>query len=212
MKSRLVPLGFALVVCLGGILDFRIGRERERLQADYKRLTRSVADFEIDDPARVYLQAIKTDDPLHLSWRVRVPAGFKYTISQAGGSSRGSWGVEQDFIAHVRFRRNAEGQLERYISFGGGSSRSSVGPKQYTDWLLSHLNEFKVDQAGADRAVSYGAKETIPLLSIKLPESLANDPMLAKNPYRANQAFPTVFEFVINPPPPGASATSTGGN
>lgn len=200
MKSRLITLGFLIILLPGIYLDFKVGGERETLQAHYKRLTQSIVDMEIDDPTRAYIRAIKTDDPRHWCWRIHTPANFLYSYKHDGGSASGSTAGPIDFIAHFRFKNDREGRLERYVSFHGGSSRSSVGPEDYSRWLAAHMSELNVVQVGADKAVSFDALEPIPLLTIELPESLAKDPIAAKNPYPKPGKPLRVLDLIVNPP------------
>lgn len=180
MISRGILFGFLVIILIGGYFDFSAGNERNRLQADFRRLAQVAGDVEITDPSKVYIQVLDTGEPMSWAWRVHMPAKMNYSLSYQSGASSGNSMVDVDFIARTRYRQSKSGQLERYTSFQGSSSRSSSGTKEFDEWMIKHFNEFKVETL-SPKQVEYEIGKPIVLLRVTVPESLANDPILTNS-------------------------------
>jgi hypothetical protein len=190
------------VVMSGGVLAWRTGNERARLEAQHRRLVAAAGDLPVEDPTLIYLKALDTGDPLHFAWRVHLPANanLKLQSRSVNGWSGGSWSgsAPMDFIARVRFREDEQGMVNVYTRYVGSSSRSSIGSPMLARLLRDHARELKVEQAGTSGVATLdpNMKKPMVLLRLALPESLHDElPSDLPSPF-----LPNLMELSIGPP------------
>ena len=112
MMRRAVDLILLLVFLVGGVWAWTTGRERGRLEVDYKRLVRATGDLTIPEATKVYLRALDTGEPLHFAWRVYLPPHYQFAMrTNSGSMSMSSNSTAQEFIARVRFREDDQGMV-----------------------------------------------------------------------------------------------------
>lgn len=172
MKLRALDILLLLIIAIGGVYAWKSGQERSRLRARYNRLASITGDPKITDPARVHIQALETDDPMHFAWRMYYPANYTQLIASRDGVGS-SWSSDaNEFIGRLRFRMSDQGYLDCYEHFSGGSSRGSVVSGPTAKFLVEHWNELQIEQLGADGLAVIDPKETVTLLQITIPEEL----------------------------------------
>jgi hypothetical protein len=200
MKTRLVQVVLVILLIVGLVKDFQKGDKRQELQKEYLRLADKTGDFEIDDPDKVYIIALKTDDPLHFLWRIHTPKNYSYQYSTIGGGG-GGWNVNSvDKIVQTRLRKSDTGNLELYTNFLNGSGRMRFAEPPQTDWFLSHVNQFKVEQLGVGHAVVVDPTERFTLLKVAIPDELAKDPILQNEFDSSSGGLTLLFELAAGPP------------
>jgi hypothetical protein len=198
MKRNVVDLALLTVGLVGGMLAWKAGHERSRLEANYRRLAAAVGELPADDPALIYLKALDTGDPLHFAWRVHLPAKTRMDLRSGSGRSglRGliSCSDPTDFIARVRLREDEPGHMSVYTKIMGGSSRSGIGSTGLARLLREHVQELMVEQVGKHGVVAIDpkAKKPTTLLRVALPESLGTKPAPGLD-------FPNLVELTIGP-------------
>ena len=149
MKHRVLDLFLLTIVIIGGALAWQTGRERSRLSAEHARLARITGDLPVEDPSKVYVQALETGDPMHFAWRVYHPPNYKHILSHGNGGGTTFFSSSAEFIARVVFREDDEGQLQLYTNFSGGSSLSPFGDEDLAELLHDRWDKIRVEQLGA---------------------------------------------------------------
>ena len=70
-----------------------------RLSSEHQRLTKLYGDLEIDDPRKMYVRAIQTDEEMDFMWRVYVPQGLNLRNQVEFGQNRHSAATSSKTIA-----------------------------------------------------------------------------------------------------------------
>src|SRR5688572_19972306 len=173
MVQRVINVLLSAAALIGGLLAAQSGQQRSRLQAEYVRLAQITGDLPIEDPAKVYLKALPTTEPLHFAWRVYLPPNYRQTLWQKSEGSSSYWSSNtSEFIARVHFRTNEGGSLQAYTRFMGGSSLMHIGDRRLADLLRDRWDEIQVEQLGAEDVVALAADESAVLLKLTLPENI----------------------------------------
>lgn len=131
MLTKLLNAVLLIAAVIGGVLAHRAGMQHQQLLTEFRRLEKKVGHLPIEDPTKVYVRALKTDEELHFAWRVYLPAGFNVRWQNSGGGS--SWSSNSnagEFIARVRFRQNDRGVLSVFTKQRSGSGMMGLGNRQ----------------------------------------------------------------------------------
>jgi hypothetical protein len=199
--TRKVIDGFLLLAALvGGFLVWQTGRERARLQVDYKRLVRATGDLTISDPSKVHVLALETGEPLHFAWRVFLPVNYKLihrSRSGVGGTSTSSTSLE--FIARVRLREDADGFLDLYQHFAGGASRGRFGDKALAELLRGRFEKVLVEQLGAPELCTIDPDAPLVLLRLRLPAEMQAEAHEKLSVSERDQYIPVLFDVEFGP-------------
>ena len=178
---RLRPLNTLLLVAtvVGAFLAFTSAQKVAAMRAEYNRISRIAGDLQIEDPTRVHIMALKTDDPWYFAWRVYVPAKFALPVRwSAGASSNGTRLFDsepREFIARFRLIADSDNGLSYYESFGPSRSFSTVGFGSPYAYVLAHRDELVIEQLGVGETVTLGSDDTATLLKISLPTRLGEE-------------------------------------
>ncbi len=200
MKPRVFDLLLLLAILIGGALAWRSARERARLWESYDRLSRKVGDLAVADPSRVYLQAMKTDDPMSFAWRIYTPPGYKQLLKSNSGGTMSGWSSDaRDFIFRVRFREDKDGPIQVYTQFQGGSSRMSLGDKALAEIVRGRWDRLRVEQLGAGGLVTLDADRPTALLKLTMPDDMQSEARKTLPPYDREKHVPTFFEIGLDP-------------
>jgi hypothetical protein len=200
MKHRLLDWLLILALIVGGILAWKTGRERSRLEERRARLARMTGDLPIADASKVHLRAIDTGERRHFAWRVYLPPNYKHRVSyRAGGSSTSSSSGPSEFIARVRFREDEQGLIQVYTHFGGGSSRMGIGDKALAELLRGRWDRVRIEQIGAPEVAVFGPDQTAVLLRLTLHDDLEAEARKRLDGYVREQFVPVLFEMVLGP-------------
>ncbi len=171
MNRRIVEGSLIVLVLIGGTLAWYTGRERGRLTQHYERLVRMVGDLPLKDASKVHVLALDTGDPRHFAWRVYLPPPYNLTFNDRSGSLWTSSIGSPESIFRVRFRQDAQGDMELYEQFGGMSTQSSFGTTELGEFLRSRWEKVKVEQLGAPEVAVLDPDQPAVLLRL----TLAND-------------------------------------
>ncbi len=210
MTSRFILIALLLLLAVGLYRDFSIGSERDRLQSQYQRLKSVAGELDIADPSKIYIQALKSDDPLHWSWRVYTPPKCSIHFKGSTVVIPISMREANDFIVHLALQKDVEGRVQTYFGlstlsnsgFTAISSRGLRGAKDYSDWLFEHKNDINVAQLEIGKVFVLEPTETIDLLTLTLPDSLKHEPIAQKSPFETPDRLPLIFQLTLEPPPP----------
>jgi hypothetical protein len=205
MKRRAADLFLLLVFLIGGVWAWTSGRERGRLEADYRRLTRATGDLPIADPTKVHFRAIETGEPLHFAWRVYLPPNYQFFMRTRTGSMSSSTASDsREYIARVRFRED-DGILNVYEHFSGSSSRGSFGDRSLAGLLHGRWEKVLVEQLGAPNLATVEPDGSAVLLRLTLPEDMQAEARKTLDPYTLEKFIPVLFEMEIGPETPKPS-------
>ncbi|MFO0892383.1 MAG: hypothetical protein U0790_24990 [Isosphaeraceae bacterium] len=201
MIRKLVDAILVCVTLIGAWFAWETGQERSRLERTYARMVAAVGDLPIGDPGKIHLRALETGEPLHFAWRVYFPANSNVRVSSPnGGFFTSSSSGATEFLARVRLRENAQGQIDLYTHFSGGSSRSTLFDPKLTKLLHGRWGEIRVEQLGSpDLAVLDPDKPAI-LLRLILPEDLQAEARKVLDEYDLKRIIPEFYELTIGPP------------
>lgn len=160
----------ALVTLVGALAAVSTGRERQRLEAQHRRVTRWVGDLPVEDPTRVTLRALETGEPGHFAWRIHLTPKYRLVVRKSqGGWSSNSSTEATEFLAHVRFRNGQDKNVDVYTSFSSESLRSWMGGTPLADALRNGLRGLTIEQAGVKGIETHGVDEGFTLLRVALP-------------------------------------------
>lgn len=200
MRLSILDWLLIAVIAVGGVMAFGSGRERARLEARATRLAAVAGDLPVADPAKLYIVALETGEPLHFAWRIHIPPNYTIKSASNVGSSSTGWRSDPaEFIARVRFRENADGQLDVYQRFEGSSSRSSFHSPAFARLISGHWKDIKVEQLGSAGVVEIDPKDTVTLVRLTLPEALeakakGMEPEIPERLYK-----PDMFQLELGP-------------
>ena len=210
MKRRIPDLVLIALLLIGGVWAWSTGRERARLQAEYDHLVLKVGDLPIGDPSRLHIRAIPTGEPLHLAWRVFVPANYPVIRRSSLGSSGSSTNSSpNEFICRVRLREE-QGYLNVFDQFCGGSSRSGIGPPSMTDLLRGKWDKVVVEQLGSQKVEAIETGGSTTLLRLSLPEDLQAEARKTLTPFENQRFNPVLFSLELGPEKPSTTAPVPG--
>ena len=203
MKFRFSDIVLLLVILIGGILAWQTGRERSRLWGSFERLSRKTGDLAVGDPSKVYVQALKTNDPMHFAWRVYTPPDYKQLLKSNSGNSMSAWSTEsRDFIARVRFREDDQGRLQVYTRFHGGSSRMSLGDKELAGLVHGRWDKIRVEQLGLGEVATIDPDQPAVFLRLTMPEDMQAEARKKLPTYAQKTHVPNLFELKLDPEKP----------
>jgi hypothetical protein len=195
MRRRVLDTLLLVGIACGGVLAWRTGVERSRLEAKHERLARITGDMPIHDATKIHILALDTGEPLHFAWRVYLPPNSRHELRAKGSGGSSSWGgsSSMELIARVRFRDDPERGLEVFTHFAGGSSRMGVGDKALAERLRGRWDKVLVDQRGRDHLEIVDPKQSTVLLRLILPlDPVRNDNFTSPAPF--------FWELTLGPP------------
>ena len=173
MVIRWLNAALAIAVVIGGVMAHQAGKEHQRLRTEYERLAKKVGDLPIEDPSKVYVLALETDEKLHFAWRIYLPPNVKLRWQTSdGGRSWSSYRDAREFIARVRFREDENGQLIVFTKRANGSGMFRFENRQVADLLRGRWDEIQVEQLGAGEIVTVEPDEIATLLRLTLSDEL----------------------------------------
>lgn len=183
MKSVVRSKRWLLLVAsvVGAVWAVRAGFEQRALRAEVARLHRTIGVLPIDNPKKAMVVAVPTggrEDPLHLAWRIHVPAGVGLMwcseYSQGSFSSGGHADSEpRDGLLRVRIRKNeSTGQFELFTAYFHGSSHGNLGFQDLEKHLTDPARQLVVRQLGRDGPAELDPNQVTTLLSIEFSESV----------------------------------------
>jgi hypothetical protein len=182
-------------------------------------MTRTAGDLIVTDPSRIHVLALDTGEPLHYAWRVYLPADYRLVErgTPAGAVRVSPPGSDpaRELILRVRFREDAEGQLNLYQTFEGSSNRGAFGDGALAKVLHGRFDKVLVEQLGTNGPVSVGVDEPLDLLSLRLPADMEAECLKEMSPRSRAQYDPQFFRFSFGPeakkPTPPAEGQPTRG-
>ena len=154
----------SLLIVAGACCVWQSGSERLRLQPEYERFKRLTGELIPQDPAKVYVRALPTDDPLEFAWRVYLPANYRLQVHHESGSSSGSSSDPVNTIARVRLKE-IDGTWRVYKKVAYGSSLSSLPPK-VGKFLSEHPEQLQVEQLGRGTTAEFSTSDSFVLLQL----------------------------------------------
>lgn len=205
MPHRLLNLAVLAAILAGGVLAWRSGAERARLEERYRRMARTAGDLSVADPTKVYLLGLETDEPLHFAWRMHTPANYRANISYAGGGGSGSLGFfstpSSDFIVRVRIRRDEAGRLQVFEKFGGGSGMFNI-EDDMSKFLAGREGELIVEPIAADGPVDFDPSASTTFLRVSMPRSMIEEARAKLPGHLVDRYVPDLIKITSGPPPP----------
>lgn len=203
MPRRLLDLAVLAAILVGGVLAWRSGAERVRLEGRYRRMARTAGDLSVVDPTKVYFLALETDEPLHFAWRMHAPANYPMIFSHAGGggsgSSTSSSSTPADAIIRVRCRRDEAGRLQVFLKAYGGSSLLAV-EDDMAKFLAGREDELIVERLAADGPVEVDPSASATLLRVAMPASMIAEARATLPGYVVDRHVPDVLKITVGPP------------
>ncbi|OJW14668.1 MAG: hypothetical protein BGO49_16895 [Planctomycetales bacterium 71-10] len=203
MPRRLLNLVMLAAILVGGVLAWRSGAERIRLEGRYRRMAHAAGDLSVVNPTKVYFLGLDTDEPLHFAWRMHAPANYPMIFSHAGGggsgSSTSSSGAPSDAIVRVRCRRDEAGRLQVFSKAFGGSSLFAVEDAM-AKFLAGREDELIVERLAADGPVEMDASASAVLLRVAMPASMIAEARVALPGHVVDRHVPDVFKITVGPP------------
>lgn len=213
MFRRLLNLFVLAAILVGGVLAWRSGEERARLEARYRRLANVAGDLEIVDTTKVYLLALDTGEPLHFAWRMHTPASYTSIFSHASGGGSGTststFGAPSDRIVRVRFRRDAAGRLLVFEKNGGGSSVLTI-EDDMAKFLAGREGELIVERIAAEGPVDLDPSASATLLRVAMPPSMVAEARAALPAHVVDRHTPDIVTITIGPPGPQSPRPGSG--
>jgi hypothetical protein len=186
-------------ICVGALFAWHSGQKRNRFQAEYARLAQITGDLPIDDPSRVYLRALPTEEPLHFAWRVYLPPNYRQILKSTSGGSSSSWSSNAvECIARVRLKENEKGAMQVYARFHGGSSMMTIGDRKITKLLAGRWDSVHVQQLASDGLVSLAPDESAVLLRLTLPQDL-QDQLRTSAKSEQEGEVPIIYDLKFEP-------------
>lgn len=200
MKFRIVDTILLLLILSGGFMAWQSGRERNRLSAEYARLTRKTGELLVIDPSQVQLTVIPTGDPMSYAWRIYLPPKYQEIIRAGDGGYGLSSSLEsKEFIARVRFREDEKGNIHVYTKFSSGSSRSTFLTPPLAGFFKRHWGKLAVEQLGATGQVSLKPDQSAILLDLKIPPELQAEAGTTISPDRIKPFLPSLYHLELGP-------------
>jgi hypothetical protein len=203
MPRRLLNLTVLAAILVGGVLAWRSGAERVRLEDRYRRMVRAAGDLAIVDPTKVYFLALDAEGPLHFAWRMHTPANYSMIFSHAGGGGSGttstSSSAPSDAIVRVRFRRDEDGRLRVFARALGGSSFFGV-EDDLAKFLAGREDELIIERLAVDGPVEVDPSASVTLLRVAMPESMIAEARAALPGHVVDRHVPDVLKITVGPP------------
>jgi hypothetical protein len=200
MNRRIVEGSLIVVVLIGGTLAWYTGRERGRLTQHYERLVLMVGDPPMKDASKVHVLALDTGDPRHFAWRVYLPPPYNLTFNDRSGSLWTTSIGSPESIFRVRFRQDAQGDMELYEQFGGMSTQSSFGTTELGEFLQGRWEKVKVEQLGAPEVAVLDPDQPAVLLRLTLADDLLDEARKKLPPEAQQVNIPVLFDLNLGPP------------
>ncbi len=211
MLRRVIDVVMFAVVLVGGVLAWRTGAERKRLEGEIARLVRAAGDLTIVDPAKIHVQAIGTGEPLHFAWRVYIPGNAQVFVRSSDGNFTSVSGDPQEFIARVNLRNRPErGIIEAFHQFGNSISHSSIGSPELAAFLRGHEPELRVEQLGVGKVSVISTDEPAVLLRLAWPESLKAKIAGTLPPFDQQRFAEDLLRIELGPEKPASPKPPTG--
>ena len=205
MPRRLLYLAVLAAIVAGGVLAWRSGAERARLEERYRHWARTAGDLAAVDPTKVYVLGLETDEPLHFAWRLHAPANYRASFAYVGGGGSGSSGfttsTPSDFIARVRIRRDEAGRLQVFERLGGASGVFAV-EDDLGRFLAGREGELIVEPLAADGPVAFDASTSVTLLRVAMPPAMIEEARAKLPDHVVARHVPDVVKITVGPPRP----------
>ena len=170
-----------VVIVVGALLAASSGWRLSSVRAENERLVKRVGRLKIDDPTRVHVVAMPSDDPMTFVWRVHFPANYNATYSTyySSGNTASSFSTSvapYEGVVRARMRAFPNDEWKFYSAIGGSSSLGDVsGDDRLMKIVKGHWNRLRAEQLGYDEMVSFAPDEGFVLLRIVLPPDLIDE-------------------------------------
>lgn len=204
MKRRVVDGVLLLVILVGSIMAWRTDRERARLQAEFQRLARITGNFTVDDPSKIYIQALETGEPLHFAWRIHLPPATTRTLQNHGLGGVGETWVNDagDFIARVRFLEGKEGRLGIYEHLGSTSMQRDYGNQELAALLHGRWDKIRVELPDSHNVRVIERNATVLLVRLTLPADIEAESRAKLASASQYSSLPVLLELRLAPESP----------
>jgi hypothetical protein len=152
-------------------------RELRDLRRESDRLGAIVGKIDTEDPSRVHVVLVADDGPGELLWRVFLPAGQAWATivqSAAGGKStnhQSASNAPTDMLLRYGVMETEQGWMANLVHTSGSSSHSLQD--EVGEFLDEHWDELRIRIAGSEGQLDLATDEVVTLLSIELPDELA---------------------------------------
>jgi hypothetical protein len=197
MRFSVVDALLLVVIAVGAFYLWGSATERARLGSEAERLRLLTGDLRPADPAKVYIRAIPTGDPLDFAWRVYFPPNYSmYARHSSGSFSSGSSSDAVHSIFRVRLRK-VNGSWRIYERMHHSSALSSVNHR-LAKYLDGHEEQIVVEQRGSETLEEIEPDQEFTLLRLTLPEDVAAEAKKELLGDRTEELEP-VFEMTISP-------------
>jgi hypothetical protein len=159
---------------LGTTFSIREHFGTRHLETECRRLRELIGDIEVDDPAKVYVKAIRTDQPLEFAWWVYLPNGYRpsYEYILFHGPvcqpPKGPLKNAEQFILRLQIRGDRYGVQSRF--HGGevlqGSMSFTSARASFEGRAVEDPEKLVIRQLGADGKVEFSPDDELLLLEI----------------------------------------------
>ncbi len=202
MGRKVLHLVLLVGFLVGLVVAWRASDHRTRLERRYRLLVQTAGELLVTDPTQPQFRALSTGEPAHFAWRVYLPANSKQSLRDRFGSGSTTMSsVPSEFIARVRFRENAQGGLDSFVSFGGGFSQSSFASKAVADVLRGRWDRMIVEQVGKT-STTIDPRQPAVLLRLSLPPELHEEVRRAVPMFEQARYVPVLYELTLDPTTP----------
>lgn len=199
MKSAWLDALLFVVILIGAFNAWRSSGERARLQPEYERLKPLAGELVPADPAKVYVRAIASEEPLEFAWRVYFPPNYRMHVRHSSGSSSsGSNSEAVNAIVRVRLRE-VDGRWHVYYRFPFSSGLSSVDA-HVAKVLRDHPDRIQVEQLGSQEVEELEVTGEFFLLKLTIPEDLQDEGNTTSSPGTNKPKKKPFFALKVGPP------------
>ncbi len=174
---------FFLVTLLPLILaQIQSAIELSTLRKEVSHLREEAGYFDIKDPTKVYVKALRSLEPMNYRWRIYLPPNISWSRRMAVGkipatgfdapgasvSSSSSGSTNGAKLLEVAIRRNLNGDLQlQFITDSGGISQNIQDKDRR--WLDETTScPVSIHQAGSGGVEEFSADEPIELLRMRV--------------------------------------------
>jgi hypothetical protein len=180
MVARAIRVVFVILILCGSVIALKKGQEYRSLIAEKIRLTNIVGYLPIDDPTKIYVKRIVTDDPRKLSWRVYMPADYaeeeRYRAHSSSGSSQsgGTPILARERMIRISFRILSDRRLGVFAQQEGTSRHFNIEVPDGIELTSKDLIKLITDSSAKDVEVrSFDKDQVIYLLDVAWPAEYA---------------------------------------
>ncbi|MFO0886055.1 MAG: hypothetical protein U0894_18050 [Pirellulales bacterium] len=166
------------------VAQIQSARELAELRKEVARLREETGHFEIKDPNKVYILALRSQEEKHYRWRIYLPpniawkktmamgqiaaTGFSNHGSSVSSSSSTGSAIGESQMMEVMVRRNINGELQLKFVTGNGSSSQNIDNKDLR-WLDPMQScPVSTKQAGAGGVQEFSPDQPIELLRMRV--------------------------------------------